>query len=178
MKVTVQDAEIIKNIEPQQLKEYLQSHGWHEDRPFLNNATIWHKQAEKEEFEILLPSTKSLGDYVPRVRELLATVADSENISHLEILSEFIKNYSHLKIQGFVTQIATPNADKLSGEVTIVCPVFEKLRQIKTELLDHDYILAIKSYQERLPVRCTGDLIKENNIFILKNPREFQIEKI
>lgn len=178
MKVTVQDAEIIKNIEPQQLKEYLQSHGWHEDRPFLDNATIWHKQAEKEEFEILLPSTKSLGDYVPRVRELLATVADSENISHLEILSEFIKNYPHLKIQGFVTQIATPNADKLSGEVTIVCPVFEKLRQIKTELLDHDYILAIKSYQERLPVRCTGDLVKENNIFILKNPQEFQIEKI
>ncbi|MBF1988073.1 hypothetical protein [Fischerella thermalis] len=178
MKVTVQDAEIIKNIEPQQLKEYLQYHGWHEDRPFLDNATIWHKQAEKGEFEILLPITKSLGDYVPRVRELLATVADSENISHLEILSEFLKNYPHLKIQGFVTQIATPNADKLSGEVTIVCPVFEKLRQIKTELLDHDYILAIKSYQERLPIRCTGDLVKEDNIFILKNPREFQIENI
>ena len=178
MKVTVQDAEIIKNIEPQQLREYLQSHGWHEDRPFLDNATIWHKQAEKGEFEILLPSTKNLGDYLPRVREIIETIADSENLSYLEILNEFIKNYPHLKIQGFVTQIATPNADKLSGEVTIVCPVFEKLRQIKIELLDHDYILAIKSYQERLPVRCTGDLVKENNIFILKNPQEFQIENI
>ncbi|MDZ8259838.1 hypothetical protein [Nostoc sp. ChiQUE01b] len=178
MKVTMQDAEIIKNIEPQQLKEYLQSHGWHEDRPFLDNATIWHKQAEKGEFEILLPSTKNLRDYLPRVRELIETIADCENLSHLEILSEFIQNYPHLKIQGFVTQIATPNADKLSGKVTIVCPVFEKLRQIKTELLDHDYILAIKSYQERLPVRCTGDLVKENNIFILKNPQEFQIENI
>ncbi|MBD2526658.1 hypothetical protein [Nostoc sp. FACHB-133] len=178
MKVTVQDAEIIKNIEPQQLREYLQSHGWHEDRPFLDNATIWHKEAQKGEFEILLPSTKNLGDYIPRVRELIETIADSENISYLEILNEFIKNYPHLKIQGFVTQIATPNADTLSGEVTIVCPVFEKLRQIKTELLDHDYILAIKSYQERLPVRCTGDLVKENNIFILKNPQEFQIENI
>ncbi|WDD30147.1 hypothetical protein PQG02_00400 (plasmid) [Nostoc sp. UHCC 0926] len=178
MKVTVQDAEIIKNIEPQQLKEYLQSHGWHKDRPFLENATIWHKEAQKGEFEILLPSTKNLGDYLPRVRELIETIADSENLSYLEILNEFIKNYPHLKIQGFVTQIATPNADKLSGEVTIVCPVFEKLRRIKTELLDHDYILAIKSYQERLPVRCTGDLVKENNIFILKNPQEFQIENI
>ncbi|WP_375493005.1 hypothetical protein [uncultured Nostoc sp.] len=178
MKVTVQDAEIIKNIEPQQLREYLQSHGWHEDRPFLDNATIWHKEAQKGEFEILLPSTKNLGDYLPRVRELIETIADSENLSYLEILNEFIKNYPHLKIQGFVTQIATPNADKLSGEVTIVCPVFEKLRQIKIELLDHDYILAIKSYQERLPVRCTGDLVKENNILILKNPQEFQIENI
>ncbi|MHC5860884.1 hypothetical protein [Nostoc sp.] len=178
MKVTVQDAEIIKNIELQQLREYLQSHGWHEDRPFLDNATIWHKEAQKGEFEILLPSTKNLGDYLPRVRELIETIADSENLSYLEILNEFIKNYPHLKIQGFVTQIATPNADKLSGEVTIVCPIFDKLRQIKIELLDHDYILAIKSYQERLPVRCTGDLVKENNIFILKNPQEFQIENI
>jgi hypothetical protein len=25
---------------------------------------------------------------------------------------------------------------------------------------------------------CTGDLVKENDIFILKNPREFQIENI
>ena len=84
----------------------------------------------------------------------------------------------HCPPYSFVTQIATPNPDKLSGEVTIVCPVFEKLCQIKTELIDHDYILAIKSYQERLPVRCTGDLVKEDNIFILKNLREFQIENI
>lgn len=178
MKVTVQDAEIIKNIEPQQLREYLQSHGWQEDRAFLDNATIWHKEAQKGEFEILLPNTKDLGDYLPRIRELIETVADSENLSPLEILSEFLKNYPHLTIQGFVTQIATPNADKFSGEITIVCPVFDKLRKIKTELLDHDYILAIKAYQERLPVRCTGDLVKENNIFILKNPRDIQIENI
>ena len=178
MKVTVQDAEIIKNIEPQQLKEYLQSHGWHKDRPFLDNATIWHKQVEKGEFEILLPSTKDLGDYLPRIRELIETIADSENLSPLELLSEFINNYPHLKIQGFVTQIATPNADKFSGEITIVCPVFDKLRKIKTEFIDHDYILAIKAYQERLPIGCTGDLVKENDIFILKNPRKFQIENI
>lgn len=178
MKVTVQDTEIIKNIELQQLREYLQTHNWHEDRPFLDHATIWHKQAELGEFEILLPNTKNLGDYLTRVRELIQTVADAENLSSLEILSEFVKNYPNLKIQGFVTQIKTPNADRLSGEVTVVCPVFEKLRPIKIELLDHDYVLAIKSYQERLPVRCTGDLFKENNIFILKNSREFQIEEI
>jgi len=178
MKVTVQDAEIIKNIEPQQLREYLESHGWHKDRPFLDNATIWHKQTEKGEFEILVPNTKNIGDYLPRIRELLATIADSENLSSLEILSELIKIYPHFKIQGFVTQIATPNANQLSGEVTIVCPIFEKLHQIKTELVGYDYILAIKSYQERLPVACTGDLVKKNDIFIFKNPRDFKIENI
>lgn len=179
MKITVQDAPIIENIEPQQLREYLQSHGWYEDRPFLDNATIWHKQVVGQgSFEILLPNTKNVRDYLPRIREAIETLTTSENLSQLEILSEFINNYPHLKIQGFVTQIATPHKDKLNGEITIVCQVFDKLRKIKTEFTDHNYILAIKAYQERLPVVCMGDLVKENDMFILKNPRDFQIEDI
>ena len=179
MKVTVEDAQIIKNIEPQELRDYLQSHGWYEDGQFLDNATIWHKQVVEEgEFEILLPNTKNVRDYIPRIREAIETLAASENLSQLEILSDFINNYPNLKLQGFVTQIATPHEYKLSGEITIVCPVFDKLRKIKTELKDHNYILAIKAYQERLPIVCMGDLLKENVIFVLKNPRGFQIENI
>ncbi len=179
MKVTVEDAQIIKNIEPLQLRNYLQSHGWYEDGQFLDNATIWHKQVVGEgEFEILLPNTKNVRDYIPRIREAIETLAASENLSQLEILSDFINNYPNLKLQGFVTQIETPHEYKLSGEITIVCPVFDKLRKIKTELKDHNYILAIKAYQERYKIVCMGDLSKENNIFILKSPRGFQIENI
>ena len=179
MKVTVEDAQIIKNIEPQELRDYLQSHGWYEDGQFLDNATIWHKQVVEEgEFEILLPNTKNVRDYIPRIREAIETLAASENLSQLEILSNFINNYPNLELQGFVTQIATPHEYKLSGEITIVCPVFDKLRKIRTELKDHNYILAIKAYQERLPIVCMGDLLKENGIFVLKSPRGFQIENI
>ena len=179
MKIRVEDAQIIKNIEPLQLRDYLQSHGWHEDGQFLDNATIWHKQVTEEgEFEILLPNTKNVRDYIPRIREAIETLAASENLSQLEILSNFINNYPNLELQGFVTQIATPHEYKLSGEITIVCPVFDKLRKIKTELKDHNYILAIKAYQERLPIVCMGDLFKENDIFVLKSPRGFQIENI
>ena len=179
MKVTVEDAQIIKNIEPQELRDYLQSHGWYEDGQFLDNATIWHKQVlEEGEFEILLPNTKNVRDYIPRIREAIETLAASENLSQLEILSDFINNYPNLKLQGFVTQIATPHEYNLSGEITIVCPVFDKLRKIRTELKDHNYILAIKAYQERLPIVCMGDLLKENGIFVLKSPRGFQIENI
>ena len=179
MKIRVEDAQIIKNIEPQELRDYLQSHGWYEDGQFLDNATIWHKQVlEEGEFEILLPNTKNVRDYIPRIREAIETLAASENLSQLEILSNFINNYPNLKLQGFVTQIATPHEYKLSGEITIVCPVFDKLRKIKTELKDHNYILAIKAYQERLPIVCMGDLLKENGIFVLKSPRGFQIENI
>lgn len=179
MKITVEDAQIIKNIEPLQLRNYLQSHGWYQDGQFLDNATIWHKQVVGEgEFEILLPNTKNVRDYIPRIREAIETLAASENLSQLEILSYFINNYPNLKLQGFVTQIATPHEYKLSGEITIVCSVFDKLSKIKTELKDHNYILAIKAYQERLPIVCVGDLSKESNIFVLKSPRGFQIENI
>ena len=153
MKVTVQYAEIIKNIEPQQLKDYLQSHGWYEDGQFLDNAKIWHKQVvEKGSFEILLPNTKNVRDYLPRIREVIETLATSENLSQLEILSDFITNYPNLKIQGFVTQIATPHEDKLSSKITLICQMFDKLRKTKIELKDHNFILAIKAYQERLPI--------------------------
>lgn len=68
-----------------------------------------------------------------------------------------------------------PLADKLTWEIMLLGVVFDKLRKIKTEA-DHNYILAFKAYQERLPVLCTGDLIKENNTFILKNLGAFKLD--
>jgi hypothetical protein len=32
--------------------------------------------------------------------------------------------------------------------------------------------LAVKAYEERSPVTCLGDLIKENDCFVLKKPRD------
>jgi hypothetical protein len=37
-------------------------------------------------------------------------------------------------------------------------------------LAEPDYNLAIKAYQERIPVICSGDLSKEGEAFVLKNP--------
>jgi hypothetical protein len=72
----------------------------------------------------------------------------------------------------------TTQIDKLREEITLLGAVFEKLQEVKAELANHDYISAIKAYQERLPVRCTGDLIKVDNHFLLKNPQNFQIDKL
>jgi hypothetical protein len=55
----------------------LQSNGWHEDRALLDNATIWHKQAEHGELEILLPNIKNIGDYQPRIREAISNIGSS-----------------------------------------------------------------------------------------------------
>ena len=55
--------------------------------------------------------------------------------------------------------------------------VVDKLRQIKIDLFNHDYILAIKAYQERLSVVVAGDLIKENKDFMLKNILYFGLDE-
>ena len=68
--------------------------------------------------------------------------------------------------------------EHLHGEVQGVGVVVDKLRKIKTELKKHDYILAIKAYQERLIITCQGDLIKVHNTFVLKNPSNITLENI
>ncbi len=52
------------------------------------------------------------------------------------------------------------------------------LESVKSMFADQDYILAIKAYQERLPVLCTGDLIKEDHKFILKKTRQFSLDNL
>ncbi|MCC3419987.1 MAG: hypothetical protein JGK24_13700 [Microcoleus sp. PH2017_29_MFU_D_A] len=178
MKVTFQDSETLQTVNLNQVRNYLQIHGWNEDKPFLENATLWHKPVAGEEFEILLPNQQNLGDYAARIREIIEILESVENRSQIEILADLITGLPNTTIQGVVMQIHTPNPDKLSGEITLLGVIADKLHKIKTELADKDYILAIKAYQERLPFLCTGDLIKENQTFILKNPRNFTLDDL
>ncbi len=127
--------------------------------------------------EILLPNRENLGDYVSRISEAVETLALVENRSQLEIIGELISNYPNITIQGVVIQIAEPNGDILSGDITLLGIVVDKLRPIMTSLIDHEYIRAIKAYAERLPVLLTGDLIREDGKFILKNPRHFRLDQ-
>ncbi len=173
MKVTVRDSETLKTIEHSQLTAYLQTHGWYEDRPFLDNATIWlYKKDDVDEFEILVPNKRSLGDYAVRISDALSTLEVVEKRSQLDILSDLITNVSHIEIQGMVIEIKEFDA---TGIVILMGVVVGKLRRIKVELKQPEYNLASKAYQERLPVICTGDLIKKGSFFVLNNLRKFAI---
>ena len=179
MKITVKDRQTLETIELNQLRNYLQTHGWHQDQPFLDNATLWHKPTtDGEELEILLPNRQNLGDYAARIREAIQTLENAENRPQVEILSELLSSIPNTIIQGIVMQIHTPNAHKLSGEITLLGLVADKLCKIQTSLGDKNYILAIKAYQERLPILCTGDLIKDDNAFTLKNPRNLTLDEL
>ncbi|MBD2167758.1 hypothetical protein H6G04_25555 [Calothrix membranacea FACHB-236] len=167
------DAEKFKYIEPQQVEAYLLAHGWQMQQNHGDKAAIWTLDG----FEILLPLKTEVIDFSRRMAEVVETLALAETKSQLEIFGDLITNAPNTTIQAVVTHIATPNADQLSGEITLLGIIVNKLRPIHTELADRDYILALKAYQERLPIYCTGDLIRENGIFILKHPHKFCLDE-
>lgn len=177
MNVTIKDIELLKNLQPQQISYYLEAKGWKQAQQIDSRAIIWTTSDIKPEApQIVLPLNSTLPDFPVSMNLMLETLEVIENRSQMEILADLITGLPNTTIQGIVIQIHTPNADKLSGEITLLGVIADQLRKIKTELADKDYILAIKSYQERLPVFCTGDLIKENQVFIVKNNRNFTLD--
>jgi hypothetical protein len=179
MKAIISDFDILKHLQPQQVEDYLQTKGWHQHSRVFNKVSIWIRETYSEDkLKIQLPVDQSFDDYPLRIYEIMETLEKAENRSQVDILGELLTAFPNITLQGIVIQINTPNADKLSGEIIILGVVFDKLRRITTELADHEYIIAIKAYQERLPIICTGDLVEENNSFILKNPISFKIDNI
>jgi len=71
-------------------------------------------------------------------------------------------------VQGIVMQIQPENVTELRGQITLFGSVNNQTCKIQTELIGRDYILAIKAYQERIPIFCTGNLIKVNDVCILQ----------
>ena len=179
MNVTIKDIELLKNLEPERISYYLESKGWKQAQKIGDRAIIWTSgNLNPETPQIVLPLNCKLPDFPVSMNLMLETLEVIENRSQIEILADLITELPNTTIQGVVMQIHTPNADKLSGEITLLGVMADKLRKIKTELADKDYILAIKAYQERLPFLCTGDLIKENQTFTLKNPRNFTLDDL
>ncbi|BAZ14374.1 hypothetical protein NIES4071_62170 [Calothrix sp. NIES-4071] len=178
MKAIISDVEILKNLEPSSLATYLHQRGWIEKNNVPNQVSTWIRDTfALDKIKIYLPLDPEFEDYPRRMSEIMEILEKVENRSQLEILSDLITNVCNITLRGIVIQIQTPNSDKLSGEITIYGVVIDKLQKIKTELNDIYYILAIKAYQERLPIACTGDLVKVNNTFILKNVCNFTVDK-
>lgn len=183
MKAIISDVNILNQLRPLQLETYLKAKDWQEHSRIPEKVSIWIRDTYPEDkLKIKLPIDNNFDDYALRISEIMKILERAENRSQIDILGELIATYPNLTIQGVVTQIMTrPNSDILSiisSKITLLGIVFDKMQKIKVQLANHDYVTAIKAYQERLPVVCTGDLAKENDIFVLKNPRDFKIENI
>ncbi len=176
MKLTLEYSVNFEPIAPEQLGAYLQANGWSKDGYFLDNATVWHlSKDEVEEFEILLPIKTNLGDYETRIREAILTLAEVKEINPLELLKDLMVSATNIKLQGMVISIAEEDS---KVKVNTLGVVLGKLRQVEIELDKYDADLAIKAYQERLPIICKGDLIKKGDRFILSNLQKCVLEEL
>jgi hypothetical protein len=173
VKVTVRDSHILKTIEPNVLEAYLQINGWHKQRQFYEGF-IWHKKNDSgQEGQILLSPHKEFDDFAEVMCQNLKALEIVENRSQLEILSDLITSLPNVEIQGWIHKLY--GGESGTYQVTVMGFVVEKLRKIHLELPEADYLFALKAYEERSAITCSGDLIKENDCFGLKNPHNFAV---
>ncbi|MEW6496994.1 MAG: hypothetical protein AB1589_31400 [Cyanobacteriota bacterium] len=171
MKATVRDLDILKAIQPDQVATYLQEKGWHEKRQIAEHASIWSLKSDSgEEFQIVLPLNSEIPGFPVSMNIVLETLEIAEGRSQLEILDDLISCVPNIQVQGIVT---TLNKGSQTSQVTLMGCAVGKFCKIYVELTDAEYSLAVKAYQERSPVVCTGDLIRQDKTFILKNPHHF-----
>jgi hypothetical protein len=79
-----------------------------------------------------------------------------------------------VEIEGFVTRLDRGH-EATEGDVTVEASLDGKLRRIALRLGTETYSRAIQAHDERRPVRCTGELVKEGRGYRLKDPRHFEI---
>lgn len=176
MKVTVKDFEVFKSLDVNAIVAYLQRNGWHEhSRIYDNKGAIWVKKNDAGDvFDIGLPLTREFADYPARMGDAVKTLELTENRSQLEILSDLVTSLENTEIQGFVVKVDREEGEKIA-KVVMMGFVVGKLQKIYLELKENDFNLALKAYQERIPVTCGGDFVKEGGYFAVKNLREFAL---
>lgn len=173
MIVTVRDPDILSNLDPQKLTSYLQAQEWRKESQIGNKESVWIKTTDfSEEFDVTLPLNPGVRSYALQMAEILSILEKVEGRSQLDILSDLITIVPNTEIQGMVIRLTERNHP---GNVTIIRFVVGKPRQIHLSLSESEYNLARTAYHQRLPVVCTGDLIKENDTFVLKKTTSFAL---
>lgn len=167
MIITIRDPNILSNIEPAQVTKYLQQQGWQkisDDQV----VSIWnYVKDNQEKFEILLPLQPEISGFSLRIYELLQTLEIVEQRSQLNIINDLVTKLTNHTLQGIITKIY-PNTDQsLAGKLLVLGVINNQLQPIFMELLDYRYILAIKAYQDHLPIILQGDLIKSDHNWLI-----------
>lgn len=176
MKVTVRDLEVFKSLDVNVIIAYLQKNGWHEhSRIYDNKGAIWVKKNDAGDvFDIGLPLTKEFADYPARMGDAVKMLEVTENRSQLEIMSDLITSLDNTEIQGFVVKVDREEGAEIA-KVAMMGFVVNKLRKIYVELKETDCNLALKAYNERMPVTCAGDLVKVGESFAMQNVQGFAL---
>lgn len=74
------------------------------------------------------------------------------------------------EILGTVHKLEHQAGDR--GMVTITGSTDGIPRTVRIELSGSEHSLAVRSYEERIPISCRGELLKDGRSWIIRNPRE------
>jgi hypothetical protein len=84
-------------------------------------------------------------------------------------------SFEDVMLRGFVTDLH--RTDSRAGPITVSAVVEDQFRKVRIDLNPPDYDLAITAHRDRLPVTCEGDLVREGKGYVLKNPRNFSVQR-
>jgi hypothetical protein len=105
MKATVRDSQVLRSVRPDDLQQYLTSHGWIAGQHPNHLAAIYNRQIDGTEFELLVPLSRDLRDFSERMSEVLRTLETVEKRDQLQILSDLTS------ARADVVRIRRPGAD-------------------------------------------------------------------
>lgn len=176
MIVSVRDPNILSNLDPQQLINYLIVGGWQQENRgdnTSNQESVWVLTVSSgSEFDITLPLNPKTRSFALRMAEILETLEKVEGRSQLDILSDLVTCIPNVEIQGMVIRLAESSH---TFNIIIMGFVVSKPQEIQTLLNEQEYHLAHMAYTERLAVVCTGDLIKQNGHFVISKLSRFAL---
>jgi hypothetical protein len=99
-------------------------------------------------------------DFISIIKETARLFRETEITGSVEVL-------------GLVNRLEHQGGDH--GRVTIFGSADGIPRNVTTELFDADHSLAVRSYKERIPLSCIGELSRDGRSWVLRNPREIEL---
>lgn len=127
MRVDIQDADVLRAVNPLELLAYLRSSGWAEARNEPGRFAIWIRGTiEKPGAEIVLPLDRTVRDYARRIHEALTTLEQVEERSEIQILQDLATTSAD------VIRVRLEHGDQASGSIPIDHGValIEKAREL------------------------------------------------
>jgi len=99
-------------------------------------------------------------DFVSIIRETARIFRETETVESSDLV-------------GVVNKLQHQGQDH--GKVTIVGTADSAARSVSLDLSGTEHSLAVRSYEERVPISCVGELTREGASWVLRNPREVRL---
>lgn len=107
MKVQIRDKEAMDSLTVADLRAYLEAHGWSNERPWGTWATILSKEGSGKIWEVAVPNEAGGLLYAESVAEIIATLAEAEDRSQLDVFYDLANSEINIVPQDGSKRVGT-----------------------------------------------------------------------